>query len=49
MNRKERRAMKSQQCHRYDREVKAAIEKRINDDIEEADLIVYMNNPSLPR
>ena len=44
MNRKERRAMKSQQHSK----VKEAIENKIRDAIDKADLVVYMN-PSLPR
>lgn len=44
MNRKARRAMKSQQHSK----VKEAIENKIRDAIDKADLVVYMN-PSLPR
>ena len=48
MNRKERRAMKSQQRHAHDSEELNAVENKITDAIEQADLVVYIN-PHLPR
>jgi hypothetical protein len=47
MNRKERRAMKSQRRHAKGSSVVGAMESRIKDAIERADLVVYIN-PALP-
>lgn len=48
MNRKERRAMKSQQRHAHNSVNRSAIETKIKSAIETADLVVYIN-PTLPR
>ncbi len=47
MNRRERRAVMSRDRQTHDRQVKAAIEAKVNAAIEKADLILY-TNPSLP-
>ena len=48
MNRKERRAMKSQQRQAHNNVNRPAIETKIKTAIEQADLVVYIN-PTLPR
>jgi hypothetical protein len=48
MNRKDRRATKSQQRHAHDSHEMDAVENKIRDAIEKADVVVYIN-PALPR